>query len=96
MIKTFRDKDTLAVFEGNCPLKFRAFQRVAERKLQMIDAAHAIEDLRIPQSNRLEKLSGDRAGQWSIRINKQWRICFRWTDAPEGVEIVTTEREAET
>ena len=54
----------------------------------MLDAAEVLADLRVPPGNRLEKLSGDRAGQYSIRINQQWRICFRWTDAgPEGVEI---------
>jgi len=64
-------------------------QRVALRKLLILDAADALIDLRVPPGNRLEKLRGDRAGQYSIRINQQWRICFRWTDAgPEDVEIV--------
>jgi proteic killer suppression protein len=64
-------------------------QRVAWRKLAMLDAAEVLADLRIPPVNRLEKLSGDRAGQYSIRINQQWRVCFRWSDAgPEEVEIV--------
>jgi toxin HigB-1 len=64
-------------------------QRSAWRKLAMLDAAERLDDLRIPPGNRLEKLSGDRAGQYSIRINQQWRICFRWSDAgPEDVEIV--------
>ena len=63
--------------------------RVALRKLRQIDAACRLEDLRIPPGNRLERLRGNRAGQYSIRINDQWRICFRWGDAgPEGVEIV--------
>ena len=63
-------------------------QRIALRKLAILDAAEAIADLRIPPGNRLEKLSGDRAGQYSIRINDQWRICFRWTKAgPEEVTI---------
>jgi proteic killer suppression protein len=53
----------------------------------MLDAAIQIGDLRVPSGNRLEKLTGDRTGQWSIRINDQWRLCFRWTDAPEDVEI---------
>jgi toxin HigB-1 len=64
-------------------------QRVAWRKLAMLDAAEVLADLRIPPGNRLEKLSGDRVGQYSIRINQQWRICFRWSDGgPEEVEIV--------
>jgi proteic killer suppression protein len=56
-------------------------QRVALRKLRMVDAAVALEDLTIPPANRLEKLRGDRAGQWSIRVNDQWRICFAWREA---------------
>jgi toxin HigB-1 len=64
-------------------------QRVALRKLLMLDAATSLEDLRVPPANHLEKLKGDRAGQWSIRINDQWRICFAWRDAGAyGVEIV--------
>ena len=61
----------------------------AERKLQMLDSANTIEDLRSPPGNRLEKLSGDRAGQWNIRINNQWRVCFRFEDGHAyDVEIV--------
>ena len=64
-------------------------QRIAWRKLAMLDAAEYLADLLIPPGNRLEKLSGDRVGQHSIRMNKQWRICSRWADAgPEDVEIV--------
>lgn len=64
-------------------------QRAALRKLAMLDAAERIDDLLVPPGNRLEKLRGDRVGQWSIRVNDQWRICFEWTDAgPEHVEIV--------
>lgn len=64
-------------------------QRAALRKLAMLDAAERIDDLLVPPGNRLEKLRGDRAGQWPIRVNDQWRICFEWTDAgPEHVEIV--------
>ena len=63
--------------------------RIALRKLLILDAADVIGDLRVPPGNRLEKLEGDRAGRYSIRINQQWRICFRWTPAgPEDVEIV--------
>jgi proteic killer suppression protein len=79
VIRSFADKLTAAVFEGH---RVRALvshvQDVARRKLKAIDAARAIEDLRVPPGNRLEKLSGDRKGQWSIRINDQWRVCFRW------------------
>lgn len=88
MIRTFGDKDTAALYSGKCPARFRSFRAVAERKLQMLDSATALGDLSIPPGNQLEKLTGDRAGQWSIRINNQWRVCFRWTDAPENVEIV--------
>ena len=64
-------------------------QRIALRKLRMLDAATTLDDLRVPPSNRLEKLKGDRAGQWSIRINDQWRICFRWQEGnASDVEIV--------
>jgi toxin HigB-1 len=64
-------------------------ERIAWRKLAMLDAAEVLADLRVPPGNRLEKLTGNRAGQYSIRINRQWRICFSWSDAgPEDVEIV--------
>ncbi len=64
-------------------------QRAALRKLLILDAAEALDDLRIPPGNRLEKLKGDRAGSYSVRVSQQWRICFRWTVAgPEDVEIV--------
>ncbi len=88
MIKSFGDKDTQSLYEGKCPMWFRSFRPVAERKLQMLGAAQGIGDLRSPPGNRLEKLSGSRRGQWSIRINDRWRVCFRWADAPEDVEIV--------
>ena len=81
MIRSFADKQTAAVFDGH---RVRALpaqvQDVARRKLKAIDAAKEIEDLRVPPGNRLEELSGDRSGQWSIRVNDQWRLCFRWTD----------------
>ena len=79
MIRSFADKQSAAVFDGH---RVRAFpphvQDVARRKLKAIDAAKAIDDLRAPPGNRLERLSGARKGQWSIRINDQWRACFRW------------------
>ena len=89
MIKSFRCKDTQALFETGKTRRFRAIQAAAERKLIMLHAAQELDDLRSPPGNRLEELSGDRAGQHSIRINKQWRLCFCWVDdAPEDVEIV--------
>ena len=89
MIQSFRCKDTLALYEGKSPRKFKAFALVAERKLSQLDAAQTLEFLKAPPGNRLEALKGDRKGQHSIRINDQWRICFRWTDVgPIEVEIV--------
>lgn len=90
MIKSFADKLTAAIFEGQEVRKLpREIQGTARRKLKLIDAATRLENLRVPPGNRLEALKRDRAGQWSIRINDQWRICFRWHggDAHE-VEIV--------
>ena len=89
MIRSFQCKDTQALFEGKNPKRLRAFKTQAERKLQMLDAAELVSDLRNPPGNRLEKLTGDRVGQWSIRINQQWRLCFVWRDnAAWDVEIV--------
>ncbi|PJA33935.1 MAG: excinuclease ABC subunit A [Zetaproteobacteria bacterium CG_4_9_14_3_um_filter_53_7] len=89
MIRSFTCKDTRLLFEGKCPRRFSAIQAQVERKLQMLDAATDVVDLRSPPGNRLEKLSGNRAGQWSIRINQQWRICFLFEDGHAlDVEIV--------
>ena len=89
MILSFRDKDTQALFEGGNPPRFRAFKRVAIRKLTQLDAAQTVEFLRSPPGNRLEALKGDRQGQYSIRINNQFRLCFVWTEnGAEDVEIV--------
>ena len=89
MIQSFRCTHTRALFAGGDPRPFRAIRRVAECKLQMLDAAQSLEFLRSPPGNRLEALKGDRAGQHSIRINEQWRVCFVWTGAgPTDVEIV--------
>ena len=94
MIQGFADKETEALYRhGACHRQWRAFKAVALRKLDMIDAASTLGDLRSPPGNQLEKLSGNRDGQWSIRINGQWRICFTWGDAgPETVEIVDYHR----
>ena len=90
MIRSFKSKVTEAVFNGQCPKGFpvQTFQ-VARRKLEALEAAERLSDLRAPPANRLEVLKKDRIGQHSIRINDQWRICFRWTnDGPADVEIV--------
>ncbi len=90
MIQTFRCKHTAALFSGKESRKWAIeFQLLALRKLEMLNAAHTIENLRSPPGNRLEKLSGDRAGQWSVRINNQWRICFRFENGcAYDVEII--------
>ena len=90
MIKTFADKRTAAIFEGFQVKRLPAeIQNTARRKLKQIDAAPSLESLRVPPGNRLELLKKDRAGQWSIRINDQWRICFGWRDGDAAdVEIV--------
>lgn len=89
MIKSFRCKETQALFEGRAPRRLKAIATVAERKLQMLDVAKTIDDLRSPPGNRLEALKGDRRGQWSIRINDQWRLCFRFAEGEAlDVEIV--------
>ena len=86
-IKSFNDQATKAVFEGIAPRGFSpAIVRIGRRKLNMIEAARRLEDLKIPPGNRLHRLEQDRAGQHAIRVNDQFRICFRWTD--EGVEDV--------
>jgi proteic killer suppression protein len=90
VIKTFKDRDAERLFRRE-PVKRLGpdVQRIALRKLRMLDAAIALEDLRIPPANRLEKLKGDRAGQFSIRINQQWRVCFVWRSGDAfDVEIV--------
>ena len=89
MITDFHDEATFKVWLGefSCRLP-NQIQEVARRKLRMLHNAQRIEDLRIPPNNRLEALKGNRAGQWSIRINDQWRICFKWHDGQASrVEI---------
>jgi proteic killer suppression protein len=88
MIQSFQDKKTEELFGGKTVKQFSAFKKAAERKLAMLDSATEIRDLLAPPANRLEKLKGNRAGQHSIRINDQWRICFVWKeDGPHEVEI---------
>lgn len=94
MIITFRDRATKAIFDGKAVKRMDVtLQRQARRKLLMIDAATKAEDLLVPPGNRLEKLGGDRAGQYSVRVNDQWRICFVWQpDGAHDVEFVDYHR----
>jgi len=89
MIKSFKSKETEKIFNREYSLKMPfSIQRTALRKLWMIDASHMINDLRVPPANHLEKLKGKRRGQHSIRINDQWRICFKWSQGDAyNVEI---------
>ena len=88
-IRSFRCADTQSLYDGKKPRRFRSIEAVAQRKLQMLDDAEELRDLASPPGNRLEALSGNRAGQHSIRVNDQWRMCFVWTAAgPESIEIV--------
>jgi len=90
VIRNVADRDTERLFRREVVRRWSAdLQRATLRKLLVLDAAEALDDLRVPPGNRLEKLSGDRAGQYSIRINDRWRICFRWRDGDAyNVEIV--------
>ena len=89
MIRSFRDQDTALLFEDRLVRRFRAIERVARRKLLYLHRARTQEDLKAPPGNRLESLKGDRLGQYSIRINDQWRICFGWQEGDAyDVEIV--------
>ena len=89
MIRNFRCADTQALFETGKCRRFAGIANVATRKLAQLDAAHTLEFLRSPLGNQLEALRGNRAGQYSIRVNGQYRLCFRWTvTGPEDVEMV--------
>lgn len=90
MIRSFASSDTERVFNRErVPKLGPDVQRAANRKLLVLDAAEVLQDLRVPPGNRLERLQGTRAGQHSIRVNDQWRICFTWTDTgPTNVELV--------
>jgi proteic killer suppression protein len=90
VLRSFADKETERVWQRQRVRKLdKGIQRAALRKLLILDAAETLDDLRVPPGNRLEKLKGDRVGSHSVRINQQWRICFRWTNAgPEDVDIV--------
>jgi len=88
VIKNFICKETEKLFNDLSSRKFSSIQRVARRKLEMLDATQRLEDLRSPPGNRLEQLKGNRAGQYSIRVNDQYRLCFKWVDgAAFDVEI---------
>ena len=80
MIRSFRCRDTERLAKDEPVRRFRATERIARRKLELLASAARLEDLRSPPGNRLEALKGDRAGQYSIRINDQWRVCFTWRD----------------
>ena len=90
MIRGFRSKEAENIWHGEVTRRLPlAVQIVARRKLRMLNSARRLDDLRIPPANRLEALKGERKGQFSIRINEQWRLCFRWTEAgADDVEIV--------
>lgn len=89
MIRSFRNRDVERLFLDQSVPRLRAIERVARRKLLMLQATARLEDLAVPPGNRLEALRGNRAGQHSIRINGQWRICFQWRDSDAfNVEIV--------
>lgn len=89
MIKSFKSKHTQLLFRRNSVAKFKAIERQALRRLAYLNAATSLEDLKVPPSNRFEKLKGNRKEAYSLRINKQWRVCFRWHEGHAyDVEIV--------
>lgn len=93
MIRSFRCSDTQRLYDTGKSRRFSSISRIALRKLDQLENVTLLRSLAVPPGNRLEALSGDRIGQYSIRINDQWRLCFRWTDeGPEDVEIVDYHR----
>ena len=90
MIRSFCDRSTESIFQREHVKRFaREVQRAALRKLVILDAAETLDDLRVPPGNRLEKLKGERRGQYSVRINDQWRLCFEWSDGDAyNVEVI--------
>lgn len=89
MIRSFKDRRTAQLFNGGQVRQFQGFARQAEKRLRILDAADSLDALRHLPSNHLEALRGDRRGQYSIRINQQWRLCFEWhEDGPCNVEII--------
>lgn len=89
IIRSFGDRDTERLASGSRVARFASFERAALRKLRQLQVVNVLSDLRVPPGNRLEALAGDREGQYSIRINEQFRICFRWTErGAEHVEMV--------
>jgi proteic killer suppression protein len=88
MIRNFRDKDTENLYRLLFVRRFSGIERQARRRLRVLDSAHSLRDLAELPGNRFEAMKGDRHGEYSIRINDQWRICFRWDGAPYDVEIV--------
>jgi len=90
VIRSFRSADAERIWRGDAVRRFpHGLQRIARRKLRMLNNAQSLTDLRVPPGNRLERLRGDRRGQFSIRINEQWRICFAWSEGDAyDVEIV--------
>ena len=88
VIKSFKDEETRRIFNGEFSLRFPIdIQKVALRKLRFLAAARTLTELKSPPSNQLEKLARERKGQYSIRINRQWRVCFGWNEGAEDVEI---------
>lgn len=86
MIKSFKDKDCAAVFAGRTPVRLRALEDQLVKRLQILDSASGMSDLVELPSNRFEALKGDRAGQFSVRVNRQWRLCFRF-DGPDIIDV---------
>jgi proteic killer suppression protein len=88
MIKGFKCKKTKRLFNGERVPAFSGFSRQADKRLRILDASETLEALKALPSNRFEALSGDRKGHYSIRVNKQWRVCFEWDEGADQVEIV--------